>query len=100
MRRSIVKGVGAYLPEKVLTNDDLSQLVETSDEWIKQRTGIERRHIAADGELTCDLSAKAALAAMDNAALPPMILILLFWPPPHRTIPFPPRQRVCRRNWA
>lgn len=89
MRRSIVKGVGAYLPEKVLTNDDLSQLVETSDEWIKQRTGIERRHIAADGELTCDLSAKAALAAMDNAGVTAddIDLVILATTTPDNTFP-------------
>ena len=57
MLRSVVLGSGGYLPAKVLTNDDLAKMVDTSDEWIVQRTGISERHIAADGELTSDLGA-------------------------------------------
>jgi 3-oxoacyl-[acyl-carrier-protein] synthase-3 len=66
MLRSVVLGCGSYLPERVLTNEELARSVETSDEWIVQRTGIRERHIAAKGELTSDLgiaAAKAALAA-------------------------------------
>jgi len=62
-------GTGSYLPEKVLTNADLEKLVETSDEWITSRTGIKERRIAAEGENTSDLAAKAALAAMENAGI-------------------------------
>ena len=51
---STIIGTGAYLPEKVLTNDDLEKMMDTTDEWIRERTGIERRHIAADGETTVD----------------------------------------------
>ena len=64
--RSVVLGCGSYLPERVLSNEELAASVETSDEWIVQRTGIRQRHIAADGEVTSDLAihaAKAALAA-------------------------------------
>jgi len=67
--RSVVLGVGAYLPQKVLTNADLAKIVDTSDEWIQQRTGIRERHIAADGELTSDLATAAARAALANANL-------------------------------
>ncbi len=67
--RSVVRGVGSYLPEKVLTNDDLTQIVETSDEWITQRTGIRERHIAATGEMTSDLAVKAAQRALEAAGL-------------------------------
>ncbi|MEQ8701420.1 MAG: beta-ketoacyl-ACP synthase III [Bauldia litoralis] len=67
--RSVVLGCGGYLPEKVMTNAELSQLVETSDEWITQRTGIRQRHIAADGELTSDLGTRAARAALESADL-------------------------------
>ena len=67
--RSVVLGCGGYLPEKVMTNAELSQLVETSDEWITQRTGIRQRHIAADGELTSDLGTRAARAALEAADL-------------------------------
>jgi 3-oxoacyl-[acyl-carrier-protein] synthase-3 len=67
--RSVVLGSGGYLPEKVLTNDDLARVVETSDDWIRQRTGIRERHIAADGELTSDLAVHAASRALANAGV-------------------------------
>lgn len=67
--RSVVLGVGGYLPEKVLTNDALSEMVDTSDEWITQRTGIKERHIAAEGELTSDLATAAAREALDRAGV-------------------------------
>ena len=54
--RSILAGCGAYLPDRVIDNHELAKIVDTSDEWIKQRTGIERRHVAADGEYTSDLA--------------------------------------------
>ena len=68
---SRIVGTGKYLPERILTNADLEKMVETTDEWIKSRTGIERRHIAADDEATSDLAAKAGLAALENAGLVP-----------------------------
>jgi len=67
MRRSIVLGCGAYLPERIVSNDDLSQKIETSDEWIRQRTGIRQRHVAADGEFTSHLALNAARAALARA---------------------------------
>lgn len=69
MKRSIVVGCGAYLPERVVTNEELATRVDTSDEWIAQRTGIRQRHIAADGELTSDLALAAARPALANAGL-------------------------------
>ena len=69
--RSVVRGVGSCLPEKCLTNDDLAKLVDTSDEWIFQRTGIKERHIAGDGETTSTLGEKAARAALAKAGLEP-----------------------------
>ena len=68
---SRIVGTGKYLPERILTNADLEKMVETTDEWIRSRTGIEHRHIAADGELTSDLAQKAALAALEDAGLGP-----------------------------
>jgi 3-oxoacyl-[acyl-carrier-protein] synthase-3 len=65
----IISGTGAYAPEKILTNDDLSLMVETSDEWIRTRTGISQRHIAADDESTSDMAAKAASLAIESAGL-------------------------------
>jgi len=64
-----ITGTGSYLPEKVLTNHDLEKMVETSDEWIRERTGILKRHIAAEGETTCDLAEQAALRAIEAAGV-------------------------------
>ncbi len=69
--RSIVRGVGSYLPRRVLTNQDLEKLVDTSHDWIVQRTGIEERHIAEDDETTSVLGIKAAEAALADAGLKP-----------------------------
>jgi 3-oxoacyl-[acyl-carrier-protein] synthase III len=67
MHRAIIEGVGSYLPERILTNDELARLVDTSDEWIVERTGIRERRIAATGELTSDLAVAAATAALADA---------------------------------
>lgn len=64
--RSILTGTGSYLPEKVLTNADLAKTVDTSDEWIVQRTGIQQRHIAASGQCTSDLALEAAKRALES----------------------------------
>ncbi len=69
--RSVVRGVGSYLPEKLVTNRDLEARVATSHEWIVQRTGIEQRHIAAEHETTSYLGIKAARAALDAAGMTP-----------------------------
>ena len=66
---SRIAGTGSYLPEKVLTNADLTKFVETSDEWIVARTGIRERHVAAEGETTSDLGYQAALRAMEAAGV-------------------------------
>ncbi|MEM8919896.1 MAG: beta-ketoacyl-ACP synthase III [Pseudomonadota bacterium] len=87
--RSLLRGVGGYLPEKVLTNDDLATMVDTDDAWITERTGIKKRHIAADGELTSDLAAAAARRAMDAAGVTPadIDLIIVATATPDRTFP-------------
>ncbi len=66
-----IAGTGSYLPEKVLTNFDLEKMMDTSDQWIRERTGIERRHIAADGETTVDMAERAARAALEAAGCSP-----------------------------
>jgi len=68
---SRIAGTGAHLPEKVLTNFDLEKMMDTTDEWIRTRTGIERRHIAAEGETTVDLAEHAARRALDAAGVRP-----------------------------
>ena len=87
--RSIVLGCGSYLPEHVMTNADLAAKVDTSDEWIVQRTGIRERHIAAKGEFTSDLGTKAAQAALANAGVDPQSidLIILGTSTPDHTFP-------------
>lgn len=67
--RAVVRGVGHYLPERIVPNSELESLVETSDEWIKSRSGIERRHFAAEGETTSVLATHAARAALADAGL-------------------------------
>lgn len=69
MIRSVIAGCGGYLPERVLTNAELARMVDTSDEWITERTGIRERHIAAEGEFTSDLAIAAAKKALANAKI-------------------------------
>jgi len=89
MIRSIVESCGAYLPERVMTNEELARKVDTSDEWIVQRTGIRERHIAAAGELTSDLALNAARAALANAHVDASAidLIVLATSTPDQTFP-------------
>ncbi|NNE40506.1 MAG: ketoacyl-ACP synthase III [Marinicaulis sp.] len=63
-RRAVITGCGSFLPEKILTNDDLAKMVDTNDAWIRERTGIKERHIASEGELTSDLAIEAAKKAL------------------------------------
>jgi 3-oxoacyl-[acyl-carrier-protein] synthase-3 len=67
--RSVIKGIGSYLPDRVMTNQEMSELVETSDSWIQERTGICERHIAAEGQYTSDLGYEAARVALEHAGL-------------------------------
>ncbi len=87
--RSIVLGCGSYLPSQVLTNEELSRKVDTSDEWIVQRTGIHERRIAASGELTSQMATHAARAALAHAHLDPQAidLIVLGTSTPDNTFP-------------
>lgn len=68
-RRTILLGTGSYLPERVMTNEDWSKIVDTTDEWITSRTGIKERHFAADDEATSDLIAKAGAIALEDAGI-------------------------------
>jgi len=89
MIRSVVAGVGSYLPERILTNAELAKMVDTSDEWIVERTGIQQRHIAADGEKTSDLALKATQAALKHAGVDvqDIDLIVLATATPDETFP-------------
>jgi len=87
--RSIMLGCGSYLPERVVTNAELAAQVDTTDDWIVQRTGIRERHIAADGEFTSHLGLKAAQAALKNAGVDAQSidLIVLATSTPDNTFP-------------
>jgi 3-oxoacyl-[acyl-carrier-protein] synthase III len=89
VRRSVVLGCGSYLPNQVVTNADLARKVDTSDEWIVQRTGIHERRIAATGEFTSHMAANAARAALAHAHLDPQAidLIVLATSTPDNTFP-------------
>ncbi|MHA7851348.1 beta-ketoacyl-ACP synthase III [Roseovarius sp.] len=67
--RAVVEGVGHYLPDRIVPNSEFEKTLDTSDEWIRTRSGIERRHFAAEGQTTSDLAARAARAALENAGL-------------------------------
>lgn len=89
IRRSVVRGVGAYLPKRTVTNDELAKTVDTTDEWIQQRTGIRERHVAAEGEFTSHLGLAAARAALANAKMnaSEVDLIVLATSTPDQTFP-------------
>src|SRR5918997_4872295 len=89
MIRSTVRSVGAYLPARVVINDDLPSRLGTSDDWIRERTGIRQRCIAAEGELTSDLAAAAARVALERADMAPesIDLVLVATSTPDLTFP-------------
>ena len=87
--RSVIEGVGSALPKRIMTNADISKIVDTSDEWIIERTGIKARHIAAEGETTRTLAVAAARKALDHARLVPedIDLIIVATSTPDKTFP-------------
>ena len=88
-RRSVITGCGSYLPERVVTNAQLADIIDTSDEWIKSRTGIEERRLAAEGEKTSDLAIAAARSALGSAGIEPLDLdfIIVATATPDETFP-------------
>ena len=87
--RSVIRGVGAHLPKRIMTNADMAKVVDTSDDWIVERTGIRQRHIAGDDELTSDLGVAAARQALVRAAIDPVDidLVICATATPDRTFP-------------
>ena len=94
----IIKGVGAYAPSKVLTNDDLATMVDTSDEWIHTRTGIRQRHIATESETTSFMATKAAEAALKNAGLQATDIELIVLGTVTPDMPFPSTACLVQKN--
>ncbi len=87
--RAVIRGIGSYLPKDILTNSELADRVDTSDEWIQERTGIRKRHIAAEGQFTSDLGFEAAKRALEDAGLGPedIDLIIVATSTPDFTFP-------------
>lgn len=96
MLRGRIKGIGSYLPEKVLTNADLEQIVDTDNEWIVTRTGIRERRIAAEGEATSDLAFNAAKSALDDAGVAPQEIDLIIVATTTPDFPFPSTAAVLQ----
>ncbi len=96
--RSVVRGVGHYLPERVVENAEFEATLDTTDDWIRSRTGIERRHFAAEGETTSQLAIKAAQAALDDAGMSvdQIDAIIVATSTPDHT--FPAVATMCRRT--
>ena len=100
MKFSRITGTGSYLPEKILTNQDLEKIMDTSDEWIRERTGIRERHIAAGDQTACDLAEIAANQAMEAAGKTPrqVDLIVLATTTPDRIFPSTACLRITSYN--
>jgi len=96
--RSAVTGVGSYLPDNIVTNDDLSKFVDTTDEWIVERTGIRQRHKAADDQPTSDLAVQAALRALEAAGRPAADLALRGGPTTTPDMTFPSVASIVQRK--
>lgn len=97
-RTCSIAGVGAYVPERILTNAELEKLVSTTDEWITTRTGIKERHIAAKDEFTSDLATKAALLAMERAKVTPEQIELIIVATITPDMPFPSTACLVQRK--
>ncbi len=96
--RSVVTGVGGYLPEDVVTNEDLSRVVDTSDEWIRERTGIRRRHRAADDQAVSDLAVEAARKALEAAGKTPADVDMIVVATTTADLTFPATAAIVQRK--
>lgn len=98
MLRSVVTGVGGYLPDEIVTNDDLAQVVDTSDEWIRERTGIRRRHRAAPDQAVSDLAVEAARKALAAAGRSPADVDLIIVATTTPDLTFPATATIVQRK--
>lgn len=94
-----VLGTGSYAPPKVVTNDDLASFLETSDEWIRERTGIRQRHVC-EKESACDLAYQAALAALEQSGVKAEELDMILCATISSDFPPLPWPVSCRKGWA
>lgn len=98
MMKTKLAGIGSYLPETILTNKNLEARIETSDEWIRARTGIHQRHIAADGEFTSDLATHAAKAALAHAGMDAQDIDLIIVATTTPDLTFPSTATIVQEN--
>ena len=98
MLRSVVTGVGGYLPDEIVTNDDLAKVVDTSDEWIRERTGIRRRHRAAPDQAVSDLAVEAARKALAAAGRSPADVDLIIVATTTPDLTFPATAAIVQRK--
>src|SRR3954465_2277329 len=96
--RSVVTGVGGSLPERIVTNEELSQVVDTSDEWIRERTGIRQRRQAADDQPVSELAVEAAKVALERAGRPPADVDLIIVAPTTPDLTFPATAAIVQRK--
>ena len=96
--RSVVTGVGGYLPETIVTNDDLSRIIDTTDDWIRERTGIRRRHRAAEGQAVSDLAVEAAKKALVAAGKTPADVDLIVVATTTADLTFPATAAIVQRK--
>jgi 3-oxoacyl-[acyl-carrier-protein] synthase-3 len=96
--RSVVTGVGGYLPDEIVTNDDLAKIVDTSDEWIIERTGIRKRHRAAEGQPVSDLAVEAARRALEAAGKTPQDIDLIIVATTTPDLTFPATATIVQRK--
>lgn len=96
--RSVVTGVGGYLPEDVVSNEDLSRVVDTSDDWIRERTGIRQRHRARDDQAVSDLAVEAARQALDSAGRTPADIDLIIVATTTADLTFPATAAIVQRK--
>ena len=100
MTHSQILGTGAYAPSRILTNHDLEEIINTSDAWITERTGIKERHIAADGEVTSDMAAAAARRALEMAETAPIDLDMIIVGTISPDMPMRPARSSCKPSLA
>ena len=100
MTRSLILGTGMAVPDRIVTNDELSAVIDTTDEWITQRTGIRQRHWVREGETGVDLAERASRAAMAAAGLADAAIDAIVWPPPRRITSRPATACCSSTGWA
>ena len=99
-RKAKIIGIGSYLPDEIVSNDDLSKILDTSDEWITTRSGIKQRHRAADGEATSDIALAAAQQALSHAGITANDIDMIIVSTTTPDLTFPATAALVQKNWV